>query len=81
MHDNSRGNPDIIRLMVNSYYNLGLRDLQRGDAKSALEKFEEAQQLVEGDEDLDRLAQFSSAYAQRSADMLYRIFVKYQRFR
>jgi tetratricopeptide (TPR) repeat protein len=81
MHDNNPDNPDVIRLMVDCYYNLGLRDLQRGDAKSALEKFEEAKDLASEDEDLARLAQFSSAYAQRPADMLYRIFVKYQRFR
>jgi tetratricopeptide (TPR) repeat protein len=81
MRDNNPDNPDVIRLMIDCYYNLGLRDLQRGDAKSALEKFEEAKDLAGGDEDLDRLAQFSSAYAQRPADMLYRIFVKYQRFR
>ena len=38
MHDADPANRDVIRLMVNSYYNLGLRDLQRGDANSALEK-------------------------------------------
>jgi len=81
MHDNNPENPDVLRLMVDSYYNLGLRDLQRGDAKSALEKFEEAQELVDGDAELDKLSQFAAAYAQRSSDMLYRIFVKYQRFR
>ena len=81
MHDNSPEDPDVIRMMVDSYYNLGLRDLQRGDAKSALEKFEEALELTEGDGDLERLAQFATAYAQRPSDMLYRIFVKYQRFR
>ena len=67
--------------MVNSYYNLGLRDLQRGDASAALEKFEEAQGLGADDEDLVRLARFATAYEERPADMLYRIFVKYQRFR
>jgi len=81
MRDADPANPDVARLMVNSYYNLGLRDLQRGDAKSALEKFEEAQGLADGDEDLDRLALFATAYTERPSDMLYRIFVKYQRFR
>ena len=81
MYEANPENPDVIRLMMDSYYNLGLRDLQRGDAKSALEKFAEAQELSGGDADLDRLAEFAAAYSQRSADMLYRIFVKYQRFR
>ena len=81
MHDADPDNRDVLRLMVDSYYNLGLRDLQRGDAKTALEKFEEAQSLSEGDESLARLAHFATAYSQRPSDMLYRIFVKYQRFR
>ena len=81
MYETNPENPDVIRLMMDSYYNLGLRDLQRGDAKSALEKFDEAIELSGGDADLDRLAEFAAAYSQRSADMLYRIFVKYQRFR
>lgn len=80
-HDADPTNRDVLRLMVDSYYNLGLRDLQRGDAKAALEKFEEAQDLVSGDVGLDRLAEFAGAYKERPADMLFRIFVKYQKFR
>ena len=80
-HDADPTNRDVLRLMVDSYYNLGLRDLQRGDAKAALEKFEEAQDLVSGDIGLDRLAEFATAYKERQADMLFRIFVKYQKFR
>ncbi len=81
MHDSDPNNRDVVRLMVDSYYNLGLRDLQRGDPEAALEKFEEAKGLNGNDESLDRLVQFAAAYSQRPSDMLYRIFVKYQRFR
>jgi tetratricopeptide (TPR) repeat protein len=81
MYDSDGSNKDVIRLMVDSYYNLGLRDLQRGDTKAALEKFKEAQDLTADDPDLDRLTEFASAYVERPADMLYRIFVKYQKFR
>jgi len=81
MHAANPQDHDVVRLMVDSYYNLGLRDLQRGDAKAALEKFKEAQDLTDQDESLNRLAEFASAYVQRPADMLFRIFVKYQRFR
>ena len=81
MHDADSTNKDVLRLMVDSYYNLGLRDLQRGDTKAALEKLEEARELAENDRDLDRLAEFASAYEDRPSDMLYRIFVKYQKFR
>ena len=80
-HDADGNNKDVLRLMVDSYYNLGLRDLQRGDAKAALEKFEEARDLSGDDAGLNRLAEFASAYKERQADMLFRIFVKYQKFR
>ena len=36
------GNRDIRRLIVDSYYNLGILDLQRGDPAAAADKFREA---------------------------------------
>ena len=75
------GNKDITRLMVDCYFNLGLRDLQRGDAVTAFEKFEEALSLAPDDVELQRLAAFASAYKQRPSDLLYRVFVKYHPFR
>ena len=75
------GNKDITRLMVNCYFNLGLRDLQRGDPVTAFEKFEEALDLAPDDVELQRLVAFASAYKQRPSDLLYRVFVKYHPFR
>lgn len=81
MHEADPDNRDVVRLMVDSYFNLGLRDLQRGDPRAAKEKFEEALELAPGDAGLQRMAEFATAYTQRPSDMLYRIFVKYQPFR
>jgi tetratricopeptide (TPR) repeat protein len=79
-----RANPDdkdVVRLMVDSYYNLGVRDLQRGDTPAAVEKFERATELDASDPDVDRLLRFGQVYSERPADLLYRIFVKYVPFR
>lgn len=80
-HEADPQNKDITRLMVDCYYNLGLRDLQRGDSKSALEKLEEAETLAPEDIGVERLKNFALAYSQRQSDLLYRIFVKYHPFR
>jgi hypothetical protein len=70
-------NRDIQRLMVDSYYNLGVRDLQRGDANAAAEKFREASTIDGRDPQLQRLALFAKTYQERGEDLLYRIYVKY----
>lgn len=71
-------NPDINRLLVTSYYNLGVRDLQRGDATGAVSQFEEATNLLDGrDPELERHLSFARAYQGRSKDLLYQIYVKY----
>jgi len=81
MHEADPQNRDVVRLMADSYFNLGLRDLQRGDPRAAQEKFEEALELSPDDEELQRMVEFATSYVQRPSDMLYRIFVKYQPFR
>jgi tetratricopeptide (TPR) repeat protein len=81
LHEADASNPDVSRLMVDSYYNLGLRDLQRGDTRDAAEKFQEALRLAPNDPELMRLSEFASAYTRRPSDLLYRIFVKYHPFR
>jgi tetratricopeptide (TPR) repeat protein len=81
LHDEHPTNKDITHLMVGCYYNLGLRDLQRGDPVTASEKFEEALALAPDDFELQRLAAFATAYKQRPSDLLYRVFVKYHPFR
>lgn len=75
------GNRDIERLMVDSYYNLGARALHRGDTGQAIEHFEEALELANGDADIERLWDFARTYQERPQDLRYRIFVKYLPFR
>jgi tetratricopeptide (TPR) repeat protein len=74
-------NRDVRRLIVDSYFNLGVRDLQRSDPGQATEKFREALKLRPDDIELQRLAAFAETYKQRPTDLLYRIFVKYHPFR
>lgn len=70
-------NRDIRRLIVDSYYNLGLLDLQRGDPAAAADKYREALALDPADEVLQRLQSFATVYTQRNEDLLFEIFVKY----
>jgi len=72
---------DVVDLMVNSYYNLGVRDLQRGDIVDALEKYKRALELNPGDTEVERLLAFSQTYSDRPADLLYKVFVKYLPYR
>jgi tetratricopeptide (TPR) repeat protein len=81
LHQANPDDRDVIRLMVDSYYNLGVRDLQRGDTPDAAEKLTRAQELDPTDEEVERLLRFSLVYGERPADLLYRIFVKYLPFR
>ena len=76
-HEAEPANLDVSRLMVDSYYNLALLDLNRGDTAAAKAKVREARALDKADPMLDRLEQFCSAYDNRKQDLLYRIFVKY----
>ena len=77
LHEADPGNRDVTRLMVDSYYNLALRDLQRMDAKQALQNLREAQGLDPDDRDLQRQIAFAESYQSRTKDMLYRIYVKH----
>ncbi len=81
LHEANPRNRDIRQLIVDSYFNLGLRDLQRIDPVSASEKLAEAINLTSDDAELNRLSTFAQVYKERPSDLLYRIYVKYQPFR
>jgi tetratricopeptide (TPR) repeat protein len=81
LHEADPGNRDVTRLLIDSYYNIGLRALQRQDVKEAGEQFKEALGLSPDDPELLRLADFAATYQTRSTDLLYRIYVKYHPFR
>lgn len=70
-------NQDVRQLIVDSYYNLGVRDLQRNDAKQAIDQFGEALKLDPRDALVERYQRFAQAYKSRDKDLLYRIYVKY----
>ncbi len=77
-------NPDdhnVNRLIVDSYYNLGIRDLQRADPIHAASQFAEALKLDPGDATLRRHYLFAQTYQERPQDLLFRIYVKYLPYR
>jgi tetratricopeptide (TPR) repeat protein len=77
MHESEPGNRDITRLMVDSYYNMALRDLPRMDSAKAIENCQEALGLDPNDKGLQRQLAFAQTYQERSKDLLYRIYVKH----
>ncbi len=80
-HEADPANPDVRRLMVDSYYNLAVRDLQRQDVREAAAKVQEGLALAPQDAGLQRLARVADLYSQQPLDLRYRIFVKYLPFR
>ncbi|HSU82826.1 MAG TPA: hypothetical protein VLR69_10425 [Thermoanaerobaculia bacterium] len=81
LHEKDPGNRDITQLIVDCYYDLAVRDLQRADAAKAAEKLKEASNLRQDDETLKRDYLFAQTYQERSKDLLYQIYVKYLPFR
>jgi tetratricopeptide (TPR) repeat protein len=79
-HEAAPANRDVTQLLVDSYYNLAVRDLQRNDTPKAVEKL---QQVVELQDDplVRRHLQFAQTYQDKPKDLLYRIYVKYLQYR
>ncbi len=75
--DEEPDNHDVVLLIVDSYYNLALSDLQRNDPAAAAQKLADALDADPENEELNRLHLFSESYSTRSPDLLYLIFVKY----
>jgi hypothetical protein len=74
-------NRDARRVLVDSYYNLAIQDLRRGDAGSALDSLQEVVGLDAEDALAGRLVEFALSYQERPVDLLYRIFVGQLEFR
>ncbi len=81
VREDSPASPDVNRLMTDSYYNLGVRALQRGDTQAAAASFDEALSISGSDAEIERVADFARTYQTRPEDLLFRIFVKYVPFR
>ena len=81
LRDQNPDDRDVNQLIVDCYYNLAVRDLQRADAMKAAEKLQEALNLRPDDPLLRRHLLFAQTYEQRQKDLLYRIYVKYLPYR
>jgi tetratricopeptide (TPR) repeat protein len=77
MHEADPANRDVTQLIVDCYYDLGVRDLQKNDPATAARNFTEAASLDSNDKSLERSLLFARTYQQRQPDLLYRIYVKY----
>lgn len=77
LHKENPGNPDIAHLIAGSYFNLGVRALQRGDMLVAVKNFDEVLLLAPDDEDARKHRNFAETFANRPEDLFYRIYVKY----
>jgi len=76
-HQADGDDPDVRRMIVDSYYNIAVRELQRGNPGVAADRLEDALELAPDDPEVRRNLRFARTYAQRERDMLYRIYVKY----
>lgn len=81
LHETEPDNPDVKRLLIDSYYNLGVRYLQRNQPVEAAKSFDEVLGLEPDDAEAQRHGQLAQAYKVRPPDLLYRIYVKYLPFR
>jgi hypothetical protein len=81
LHGADPSNRDVTQLMVDCYYDLALRDLQRTDVEKAASSLKEAVNLQPTDELLKRHYVFAQTYQERPKDLLYRIYVKYLPYR
>ena len=73
-------NQDVVRLLTDTYYNLGVRELRRGDAQKALAHFAEVDKLG-ADPSSERMLSFTQTYTQIPRDLLYHVFVDQLSFR
>lgn len=78
LHQANPDNKDVKRLLIDCYFNLGYRDLQRSDPGGAVRKLTEAVNLGPDDYEATRLLRFAQTYETRAPDLLYQIFIKYQ---
>ncbi len=81
MHEANPSDRDVTQLLVDSSYNLAVRDLQRNDATKAVSWLTDAVKLAPEDSVLRRHYLFAQTYQERPKDLLYKIYVKYLPFR
>lgn len=75
--EEDQGNQDLRLLIVDAYYNLALRALQRGVPRDAAAMLRSALEIEPENPSLGRMLAFAETYESRQQDLLYRIYVKY----
>ncbi|HVR29786.1 MAG TPA: hypothetical protein VMS86_09665, partial [Thermoanaerobaculia bacterium] len=75
------GDKDVHSLLVNSYFNLTVRELRRSDVKGATPYVLEATRLAPEDDEVARLGEFVASYAVLPRDLLFEIYVQHLDFR
>jgi hypothetical protein len=73
--EQSPDDKDVHQLLVNSYYNLALRELRKANLEQASDYVKEASRLEQNDAELARLAQFVESYQELPRDLLFEIYV------
>ena len=80
-HEQAPGDKDVHQLLVNSYFNMTVRELRRADIAAATPFITEAARLDPGDPDVERLGQFVETYATLPRDLLFEIYIQNLDFR
>jgi tetratricopeptide (TPR) repeat protein len=75
LHLKDPENRDIKRMLADSYYNLGVRALQRGAVEEAHDNIKEAAALYTDDLLAQRVLEFCAGYLTEPRDLLFKIFV------
>jgi tetratricopeptide (TPR) repeat protein len=73
--EDDSSNRDVRRILADAYYNLGVRELRRGDPGAARDYLRELLDLAGEDVMALRLLRFAEGYTQQPRDLLYEIFV------
>jgi hypothetical protein len=73
--EQSPDDKDVHQLLVNSYYNMTIRELRRADLAKAAEYVADAKRLAKDDAELARLDQFVTSYQHLPRDLLFEIYV------
>ncbi len=80
-YEQSPTDKDVHQLLVNSYFNLAVRELRRPDLAKATEYVSEAAKIENDDAELGRLHQFVTTYSTLPRDLLFEIYVQNLEFR
>jgi tetratricopeptide (TPR) repeat protein len=81
LHEENPADRDVTRLIIDSYYNLGVDGLRGMDPARAEKMFQDALSLAPEDPEIRRHLLFAQTYQSREQDLLYRVYTKHLQFR